>query len=123
MSAARPIIGYFIEVSSDDGSSWTVVRKNTGSTGTAFKHEGLTRATVYTYRVAAINKIGTGEKSEVAVAKTLAVVPTPPRYLEAEAKTSTRIDLESGPNRKMTAVNRLRAIWSKLLSTLMNGPD
>ena len=92
-AGGSPITGYFIEVSSDDGSSWTTVRKNTGSTGTVFKHEGLTRATVYTYRVAAINKVGTGEKSEVAVARTLAVVPTPPRYLEAEAQTSTRIDL------------------------------
>ena len=97
-----PIRGYLIEVSTDAGSSWTTVRANTGSTvrantgstNTVFTHSGLTRATVYSYRVAAINKVGTGERSEVAEAKTLAVVPDAPRRLIAEATSSTQIDLE-----------------------------
>ena len=88
------IRGYLIEVSKDAGSSWTTVRANTGSTNTVFTHSGLTRATVYSYRVAAINKVGTGGRSEVAEAKTLAVVPDAPRKLIAEATSSTQIDLE-----------------------------
>ena len=89
-----PIRGYLIEVSTDAGSSWTTVRANTGSTNTVFTHSGLARATVHSYRVAAINKVGVGEWSEVAEAKTLAVMPDAPRNLIAEATSSTQIDLE-----------------------------
>ena len=92
-SGGARITGYFIEYSSDEGSSWLTLRRNTGSTNTVFTHSGLTRATAYSYRVAAINKVGAGEKSDVANAKTFAVVSSPPRYLEAEVESSTQIDL------------------------------
>ena len=87
------IKGYQIEVSENEGESWSTVRANTGSSSTIFTHTGLTRATIYQYRVAAINKIGSGEKSEIAEAKTFAVVPSPPLDLEAEVFSSTQIDL------------------------------
>ena len=92
-SGGARITGYFIEVSEDEGSTWTVLRRNTGSTNTVFTHSGLTRATTYSYRVAALNKVGAGEKSDVTSAKTFALVSSPPRYLEAEVESSTQIDL------------------------------
>ena len=87
------ITGYQIDVSKDEGASWTTLRANTGTTNVVFTHTGLTRATVYRYRVAAINKIGAGEKSEVAEAKTFAIVPGEPLDLEAEPVSSSQIDL------------------------------
>ena len=87
------ITGYLIEYSSNDGATWDAVRKNTGSASTTYTHGGLTRGTLYYYRVAAINKIGTGERSEVAEAKTFALKPSAPYDLKAKVKSSTQIDL------------------------------
>ena len=92
-NGGSPITGYLLESSSNNGASWEMIRANTGSSNTVFTHTGLTRATVYQYRVAAINKIGTGERSEVVEAKTHAVVPEAPFDLEAEPVSSSQIDL------------------------------
>ena len=89
-----PIRGYLIETSTDAGSSWTTVRANTGSTNTVFAHTGLSRATVHHYRVAAINRVGTGDYSDVTEAKTFAVIPDAPRSLTAEPASSVQIDLD-----------------------------
>ena len=87
------ITGYRLESSTDDGSSWSIVRANTGTSNTVFTHTGLTRATLYRYRVAAINKIGASEWSEIAETKTFAVIPSAPLDLEAEVVSSSQIDL------------------------------
>ncbi len=92
-----PINGYLIEVSTDAGLTWSVARDNTGSNVTSFVDAELTPATTYHYRVAAINRIGTGERSEYAYAKTLAVVPDSPRNLEAEVVSSTLVELRWQP--------------------------
>ena len=90
------ITGYRLEVSKDEGSSWSIVRTNTGTSNTVFTHTGLMRATLYRYRVAAINKIGAGEWSDIVEAKTFAVVPGAPLDLEAEAVSASQIELNWG---------------------------
>ncbi len=63
------ITGYRIEVSTD-GSSWSNLAANTGSTTTRRSHTGLTAGTTRHYRVSAINSAGTGPASSVANATT-----------------------------------------------------
>ena len=64
------ITGYKIERSSDGGSTWSVIASNTGSTGTTYSDTGLTAGTAYTYRVSAINSVGTSSPSNTASATT-----------------------------------------------------
>ena len=63
------ITGYRIEVSTD-GSSWSILSANTGSTATRYSHTGLTAGSARRYRVSAINSAGTGPASNVATAAT-----------------------------------------------------
>ena len=56
------ITGYKIEVS-PDGSSWSDLVADTGSTDTAYAHMGLDPATTRHYRVSAINAVGTSDAS------------------------------------------------------------
>ena len=57
------ITGYKIEVS-PDGSSWSDLVADTGSTDTAYAHMGLDPATTRHYRVSAINAVGTSNASD-----------------------------------------------------------
>ena len=63
------ITGYRIEVSAD-GSAWSDLDADTGSTTTSRSHTGLTAGTTRHYRVSAINSAGTGAASNVASATT-----------------------------------------------------
>ena len=63
------IAGYKIEVSTD-GSSWTDLVANTGSTATSYSHTGLTAGSTRHYRVSAINSAGTGTASNTDSATT-----------------------------------------------------
>ena len=56
------ITGYKIEVS-PDGTNWTDLVANTGSTATTYAHTGLNAATTRHYRVSAINAVGTSDAS------------------------------------------------------------
>ena len=87
------ITGYRIEVSENEGSTWTDLVANTGSTETEYSHTGLNPATTRHYRVSATNAIGMGGPSNVANATTDAVVPDRPTNLVATATEPTRIDL------------------------------
>ncbi len=64
------ITGYMIERSADSGSTWSTIVPTTGSTGTTYPDTGLTAGTTYTYRVSAINAIGTSSPSNTASATT-----------------------------------------------------
>src|SRR5207253_3121970 len=96
-NGGRAITGYMIERSTDSGSTWTTVVANTGSASTAYSDTGLAHATAYTYRVSAINSIGTSSPSNAISATTLAVAPSPPTGLAAAASSPSQINLSWSP--------------------------
>ena len=65
------ITGYKIDRSTDGGSTWSVVVSNTASTSTTYSNTGLTANTTYTYRVSAINSVGTSSPSGTSSSTTL----------------------------------------------------
>src|SRR2546422_824320 len=79
------ITGYKIEKSTDGGTTWSTLVANTGNTATTYSDTGLTHTTTYTYKVSAINSIGTSSASSVASATTPIAAPSPPIALTASA--------------------------------------
>ena len=61
------IRGYKVEFSADNGSTWTDAVADTGSADPEYSHTGRTAGTVYHYRVSAINSVGTGPVSAIAI--------------------------------------------------------
>ena len=53
------LTGYKIDRSSNDGSTWSTIVSNTGSTTTTYSNTGLSPSTTYTYRVSAITLLVT----------------------------------------------------------------
>ena len=87
------ITGYRIEVS-PDGSNWTNLVADAGSTSISYTHTGLTAGSTRHYRVSAINSAGTGPVSNTATVATAAAgAPGAPTGLTATANGQTRIDL------------------------------
>src|SRR2546428_9392667 len=72
------ITGYKVERSADGGTTWGTVVANTGSTATSYSDTGLAHTTTYTYRVSAINSVGTSSSSTTASSTTPAVAPSSP---------------------------------------------
>src|SRR3989454_637216 len=87
------VSGYEIERSTNGGLTWSVLVASTGSTATTCSDTGLAHTTTFTYRVSAINSVGTGSPSTTASAATLAVAPSPPTGLAASASSSSQISL------------------------------
>ena len=64
-TGGAPITGYRVEVSAN-GSAWSDLEADTGTTSTSYSHAGLTPGSTRHYRVSAINSAGTGTASNVA---------------------------------------------------------
>src|SRR3989454_746520 len=80
--------GFKIERSADGGTTWSALVSNTASPATTFSDTRLTHTTTYTYRVSAINSIGTGSPSSTVSATTPIATPSPPTGLAASASSS-----------------------------------
>ena len=79
-----PINGYFIETSTDSGTTWTTLVANTGSPSTVYVASGLTNGTTYKFRVSAVNAFGSGTASSVATSVPSGLA-TAPRSVVATA--------------------------------------
>ena len=88
-----PVTGYRIEYFNDPSNRWDVLVEDTRSTATTYAHTGLSPASTWLYRVAAINSAGAGALSNQADATTDPVAPDAPTDLAAEANGTSRIDL------------------------------
>ena len=88
-----PITGYKIEMSDDGTTGWTDLEDNTGSADTTYADTTVTAATTRHYRVSAINRVGTGNPSNVDDATTEGSVPGRPTGLTATAQDTSQIDL------------------------------
>ncbi|HEV2192907.1 MAG TPA: spherulation-specific family 4 protein, partial [Nitrosopumilaceae archaeon] len=86
------ITGYKIERSTDAGTIWSTIA-NTTTTAITYSNTGLAHSITYTYKVSAINSVGTGSPSNTASATTFNIVPQPPTGLTATALSSSQIDL------------------------------
>src|SRR2546425_5528966 len=96
-NGGSPITGYKIERSADGGSTWATLIANTGSVTTTYSDTGLAHTTTYTYRVSAINSVGTGSPSSTASATTPTVTASPLTGLTATAVSSSQINLSWAP--------------------------
>jgi len=90
----EPITDYQIEVKIDAGS-WSTLVANAG-TSTSYSHTGTTADTTYTYRVFAINSVGTSVPSTEASDTTppaQSTVPDAPTGLTATPVSSSQVDI------------------------------
>jgi fibronectin type 3 domain-containing protein len=90
-NGGSPIIGYMIERSTNGDSTWSTIIANTYSTATTYSNFGLASSTTYTYRVSAINAVGTSSSSNTASATTLPASPAVPTGVTATMKSSSSI--------------------------------
>jgi titin len=88
------VTDYVIESTSDNGTTWTVVPHATSPT-TSMALTGMTRGTVYKFRVSAVNGKGIGAASALATATTLTLAPQAPTGLAVvtEASTATSVQV------------------------------
>ncbi|MET0579456.1 MAG: fibronectin type III domain-containing protein, partial [Ilumatobacteraceae bacterium] len=80
-TGGTPLTGYQIE-SSTDGTTWTTVVADTGSTATAFTATGLANGIPVTFRVSALNAVGAGPAG-VPTTATPRTIPDAPVNLAA----------------------------------------
>ena len=90
------VVGYRIEMKSS-GGSWSTLTTNTGYATTTYPKDGLITGAQYTFRVSAINSIGTSSPSNEASATPKSSsepeVPASPTDLTPKAISSTQINM------------------------------
>jgi len=89
-----PVTGYKIQYSLDSGNFTNLV-SNSGTAVTGYSHTGLSTGHTYTYKVFAINSVGTSNSSNTASAVTIQIssAPSSPTGLNANPASSTSISL------------------------------
>ena len=89
-----PVIGYQIQYQIDSGNFATLV-SNTGTAATGYSHTGLSTGHSYTYKVFAINSVGTSNSSNTSSAVPVQIIsaPYPPTSLVANPASETSIVL------------------------------
>jgi predicted phage tail protein len=89
-----PVTGYKIQYQLDSGNFTNLV-SNTGTATTGYSHIGLSTEHIYTYKVFAINSIGTSNSSNTSSAIPTQVfsAPYPPTGLVTNPSSSTSISL------------------------------
>lgn len=93
-----PITGYRIDISSNNGASYTTQVANTGSTATTATISNLIVGTSYLFKVFAINGRGTGTGSNASNAVTvLAGLPGTPTNIQVSYPTSTLVQISWDP--------------------------
>ena len=63
------LLGYMIERSTDNGTSWNTIIQNTNNTATIFTDSHLKPVKTYSYRVSAINSVGASDPSNIVSTK------------------------------------------------------
>lgn len=93
------VSGYKVERTAGTGAPWSAISWDTGSNATSYTDSGLAPGVAYTYRVSAINSMGTGSPSGNATALTPGEIATPsaPTGLVAKATTFSKIKLGWNP--------------------------
>jgi len=92
-----PVTGYKINYTLDSGAPINIVA-NSGNTLTTYSHTGLQAGHSYTYKVYAINSVGTGNESNTATAVPTIIITVPGSpTLSATPLSSTSIALSWTP--------------------------
>ena len=100
------ITGYRIEVSYDEGTTWTVLVADTASTATTYAHTGLQPAARRDYRVSGINGEGAGDASNEAHATTTGSTDGPVLADASVLANGTTLRLEFDENLITTSANQ-----------------
>ena len=100
------ITGYRIEVSYDEGTTWTVLVADTASTATTYAHTGLQPAARRDYRVSGINGEGAGDASNEAHATTTGSTDGPVLTDASVLANGTTLRLEFDENLITTSANQ-----------------
>jgi Fibronectin type III domain len=88
-----PILDYVIQYSSDNGVSWTTFNDGASSSQYVPAVSGLADGTTYVFRVAATNKVGTGNFSSNSAPVQTFGVPSAPRSVKNSPVVYDRVAL------------------------------
>ena len=102
-NGGSPITGYKIERSTNSGSTWSVLVSNTGSTATTYSNTGLSPSTTYSYRVSAINSVGTSSPSNTASSTTSQPPITPIKLVQSGLVSSDPLNNETKTQQELLA--------------------
>src|SRR5207247_10606456 len=104
-AAGSTLPGYSTDSVTPGRHTSSLPTRRSSDLATTYSDTGLAAGTTYTYRVSAINSVGTSPPSTTASATTLAVAPSPPTGLTATAVSSSQISLSwTSPNNDGSAI-------------------